>query len=519
MLPDTSAGAKDSPRDAVIEDPWQPDWQPLPGPQEAAFESEADELLYGGAAGGGKTDLQVGLALSRHRRSIIFRREGTQLAEIIDRLDELAPDADTNLNKGRWTLPDGRFVEVGGVKHLRDWRKYQGRPHDLIEFDELTQFARSQFRKLIIWNRSTEPQIGQADPGVSQRCRVVCATNPPTTEEERWVIDEWGPWLDPEHGKPAEPGELRWYLYGEDDTILWFTREELTETDGGRLVVEIDGEEREPSSRTFIPAKLSDNPHLAETDYGKRLDRLPEELRKAFKEGDFGVGLGSDPFQVLPRAWVKAAQERWQERSPEGPMLQLGVDPARGGKDKTVLAPRYGTYVGRLIERPGPETPDGPTVGQHVIAAAEPTARVVIDVIGYGSSPYDWLRETTRLRVQAFNASERDPEATDHSGTLTFRNRRAQAYWRLRELLDPSNPHDLAEPVALPPGKELRRELCAAKWKMTTSGIQIEPKEDIKERLGRSPDRADAVVYAFAKLDKDLPAAPQSRTGRRSGLY
>jgi hypothetical protein len=449
----------------------------------------------------------IGAALTRHRRSIIFRREGTQLTEVEDRLDELAADADSNMNKRRWTLPDGRFVELGGVPYRRDWRKYKGRPHDLIAFDELTEFLQSQFRKLIIWNRSTSPQVGQPDPSVQQRCRVICTTNPPTTEEERWVVDEWAPWLEPDHPLAAEPGDLRYYVYDDQDQCRWFTREKLSEDADGRLVAEVDGETREVTSRTFIPAKLEDNPHLAGTDYGQRLDSLPGELRAAFKDGDFSVGLSGDPNQVCPREWVTAAQDRWSERQPEGPMTQVGVDPARGGQDQTVIAPRWSTYVGDLTEEPGPETPTGPDVGEDVLAIGPEAAAIVIDVIGVGSSVYDWLDRTTDLDVRAFNSSERDADATDHSGSFTFRNRRAQAWWHLRELLDPSNPLDIAEPVALPPSKELRRELCAPKWSMTASGVKVEPKDAIKERLGRSPDSADAVVYSFAQVEPGVKYA------------
>jgi hypothetical protein len=61
-------------------------WVPLPGPQSQAFDSEADIVYYGGAAGGGKSDLLIGLALTQHLRSIIFRREATQLIALQDRL-------------------------------------------------------------------------------------------------------------------------------------------------------------------------------------------------------------------------------------------------------------------------------------------------------------------------------------------------------------------------------------------------------------------------------------------------
>src|SRR5690606_36015276 len=57
------------------------------------------------------------------------------------------------------------------------------------------------------WNRTTT---------LGQRCRVVATGNPPTTAEGLWVIEYWGPWLDPRHPNPAKPGELRWYVEMDD---------------------------------------------------------------------------------------------------------------------------------------------------------------------------------------------------------------------------------------------------------------------------------------------------------------
>ena len=66
-------------------------WRPLEGPQRMAYESEADIIGYGGAAGGGKTDLACGKALTRHRKAMMLRRVGTELPGIIDRLELARP--------------------------------------------------------------------------------------------------------------------------------------------------------------------------------------------------------------------------------------------------------------------------------------------------------------------------------------------------------------------------------------------------------------------------------------------
>src|SRR5262245_18007169 len=69
--------------------PRPPLWEPQPGPQAAAYDSPADVLGYGGAAGGGKSDLILGLAVTRHRRSLILRRESVSGRGLIDRAREL----------------------------------------------------------------------------------------------------------------------------------------------------------------------------------------------------------------------------------------------------------------------------------------------------------------------------------------------------------------------------------------------------------------------------------------------
>lgn len=403
---------------------------------------------------------------------------------IIQRSEEIVGDNGI-LNRTDWVwkhLPGDRSVEFAGVPHEHSKNRFKGRPHDLIAFDELTEFSRSVYRFLIIWNRtSTE----------GQRCRVICTTNPPITESETWVIDEWAPWLDPEFVDPAQGGELRYYYYDGDD-VKWTRSPDPIDVNGDMIT---------PKSRTFIPARLEDNPYLMATDYKKQLDALPTELREAFQKGQFSYGLAANPLQVIPTEWVRLAQERWRRLHDEGfepavPMTAIGVDPSRGGRDMFVLAPRYGDYVPAIHEYAGQKTPDGQTGAGYIAAHHRDSAVVIVDVIGYGSSTYDHAKGM--FECIPFNGSE-GTKARDRSGKFGFVNRRASAYWRLREMLDPDSQYE----IALPDTNKLRQELCAPLFTISKSGILIQSKDEIVQKLGRSPDAADAVVYAFADPYED----------------
>ena len=128
--------------DRTIEKELSQKWLPQPGPQTEAFFSDADLLLYGGAAGGGKSDLICGLALTQHRRSVIFRRQSTDLEGFWDRLLEISPsNRKSDSNKKRLVTDDDRLVECGHLENPGSELSWQGRPHDFIGFDEGAQLT------------------------------------------------------------------------------------------------------------------------------------------------------------------------------------------------------------------------------------------------------------------------------------------------------------------------------------------------------------------------------------------
>ena len=479
-----------------------PDNPEKPTPQAQALESPADELFYGGSAGGGKSDLLIGAALTRHHRSIIFRREFKQVKALEDRCQDILGSRDGyNGQDHRWRLPNGRVLEFGACQHLGDEEAYQGRPHDLKAFDEITHFLEQQYRFLSTWLRTTTRD---------QRCRIIAAGNPPTSSGGEWVTAYWGPWLDEGHPRPALPGELRWYAVVDGKDV---------EVEDG-TPFEWKGETITPKSRSFIPSRVEDNLYLMETGYKATLQALPEPLRSQMLQGSFKAGKDDDPWQVIPTDWVKAAQERWKNRDrPKTPMTVLGVDPARGGLNETVLIARHDDWFAEPSAHPGHETPDGPAVAALAVSTLRDGAGIVVDVIGVGASVYDHL-SGNGVNCMAFNGAEKS-EARDKSKSMGFINKRAEWWWRMREALDPA----YGQEIALPPDSRLRADLCAPRWKLSARGIQVEAKEEIVARIGRSPDRGDAAVYALCdelvrKTAVDMKAIDPTRgRGGRSLGY
>lgn len=479
-------------------------WVPNPGPQLEAMRSPADELFFGGGAGGGKSALVVGLAVTKHERSIIYRRQYTDLGALVDEAVKVVGHAD-GLNRSpppTFRLPD-RTIQFAAMAREEDKQAYKGRPFDLVAFDELADFSESQYTFVIGWNRSTKP---------GQRCRVIATGNPPTTVEGLWVIKRWAPWLDPKHPKPARSGELRWFasIDGEDTEV--FGPGPVYHPKTGDII--LNPATHQPvlaRSRTFIRSMVADNPDLMDSGYANSVAAMPEPYRSAYLEGRFDLSLKDDEAQVIPTRWVMEAQQRWSPDTPFGliPMTVIGCDPNGGGRDRCILAPRYGGYYLPLIEVKGIQVDDASVVVREVAAVMRDRCPVVMDMGGgYGGLPTNMLR-SNGLAVIGYNGAGESRAHTRDAAHLAFYNKRAEAIWRLREALDPAQPG--GSPVVLPPDDELRADLCAPRFELTRQGIKIESKDSIRERIGRSPDKGDAVVMAWSEGERASAEAVVAR--------
>ena len=453
-------------------------WIPNPGPQTAAYFSLADITLYGGQGGGGKTDLLVGLGLTAHRNSLIMRRTYPNLAGLTRRISEIGGRKGLKESPPpRYTTEDGRLIEFGAANHPGDEQAFQGQPHDLLGFDEATQFLLSQVRFLMGWVRSTDS---------NQRKRTVFATNPPLDASGFWVIGMFRPWLDVTYPNPAKPGELRWFITDENGEDIEV---------GSKNPVSRSGRVYIPTSRTFIPASLADNPYLAESGYQAQLDALPEPVRSAVRDGNFMAARTDAEFQVIPTIWVIQAQGRWRENSWRSTnMTAMAIDPAGGGRDSAELAIRHGSWYNRLISQRGNKTEDGNLAVATIMKHRRNSCPVVVDVGGgYGGQVVMRLSDNG-VPFFRFSGSDGSGRKTV-DGSMHFANKRAEAWWRFREALDPEQQGGSA--IALPPDPELLADLTSPTWKVGQRGITIESKDEIRKRLGRSPGRGDAVVMAY----------------------
>lgn len=467
-------------------------WVPNPGPQTQAYFSKADILHYGGQAGGGKSQLLLGWGINEARTGIIFRRELTQTDGLeADGKSAVRSLASWNGQDRAWTWPEGKTLKLGGMKEADSWMDHAGRERDFIGYDEAGEFLEKQIASLMAWLRSEE----------GNRTRMILASNPPRTAEGLWIIEWFAPWLDETHpAYPASDGELLWAVY-------------LTNPDGSGKTIWVDGpgeytfegESYTALSRTFIHASLEDNPYRNTPEYRAKLQSLPEPLRSQLLKGDYRAGLQDQANQVIPTEWVREAQARWTSEPPDGiPMCAIGVDPAAGGEANMVLAPRYDFWFDELVVVPGAEIPEdkqGSFSAGLIVTHRRDGAIPIIDMGGgYGAALYNHLIEND-VEAIAYKGAEKTMRRTADK-KLGFTNTRSAAYWWLREALDPDQPG--GSNIALPNDKRLLAGLCAPTFEVTSRGIKVEPKskreggtKGVVERLGWSPDEADAVVMSW----------------------
>lgn len=245
--------------------------EPHEGPQEDFHASPADIVIYGGAAGGGKTR---GILVEPLRhidnpgfRAVIFRRTSPQIEQPGGMWDESSElytllGAQPRLKTHAWRFPSGAVVRFGHIQHEKDMYDWKGAQVALLEFDQLEEFTGRQFFYMLSRLRSLA--------GVRPYVRATANPVPDDDPVGGWLAEFISWWWDPETGYPIleRAGVLRWFVRIGDEIEWGDTRDQLVD--------------RRPNSRpksvTFIPAKLSDNPTLMEMDPDYRANLEAQSL-------------------------------------------------------------------------------------------------------------------------------------------------------------------------------------------------------------------------------------------------
>lgn len=204
---------------------------------------------------------------------------------------------------------------------------------------------------------------------------------------------------------------------------------------------------------------------------------------------------------LIPPQWVELANKRWKESKIKvSKNLRLGVDVAGMGRDSSVFIHRYDSRVtGIRAIQSGGRANHMEVVGIIVNYLKNPFAKAFIDTIGEGAGAYSRLLELGYENAISCKYSETAKDSSgkdlnDVTGVYTFANLRAYLFWCVRDWLNPDN----RMYPELPENEQLFQELTETKWKFRSDGkIIIEPKEDIKKRISRSPDYMDALANTF----------------------
>lgn len=231
-----------------------------PQPKQAVFQSRGEyEALYGGAAGGGKSDALLTEALRQvhipHYRGLILRKTYPQLSELIDRSRDLYspafPKAKYNDSKHFWVFPSGAKIYFGAMQHTKDRINYQGKRYDFIAFDELTHFTWDEYSYMFSRNRPS---------GSGTRVYMRATTNPGGIGHS-WVKERFIT-----AAPPLTPIKTEMNIAKPDGSFLTVTR-----------------------NRIFVPSTVFDNKELLNNDpnYLANLSMLPEKERNALLYGDW----------------------------------------------------------------------------------------------------------------------------------------------------------------------------------------------------------------------------------------
>lgn len=224
-----------------------------------------------------------------------------------------------------------------------------------------------------------------------------------------------------------------------------------------------------------------------------------------------GLPPSDNPESLIPYDSIVRAEARWEDSSnvtrPE--RAKIGVDVAWGGTDESVICVRRGPRVEFFRGVFGYDSVQVAELVVDVIKEVGPYDSVYVDSIGYGAGVIATLKRMSidgkPVRVVPVNVSSRAMKREDYF------NLRAELYFRVRDFVRTGQ-----LPPATPTDDKLRQDLTDIRVDFSTGRALIEPKDQIRKRLKRSPDRSDALAMTFAQemgtdwatILKDMDDAP-----------
>lgn len=297
-----------------------------PGPQTKFLSSTANEILYGGSAGGGKS---VALVIYPIRwvhisdfRALILRRKAVDLQYLIDKSKQFYPNiirgSIFNIQTKTWKFPSGAQIRFSHCENESDAQSYEGQEYQFLGFDELTHFTETQYLAIKARLRSSNPILP----------RYIRATSNPGGIGHDWVFNRWSPWLDPDYPKEKLPNDYLNAPVVPSNEILWNIKEISRESKENSELEWSNQPNANSLSRTFIRASLLDNPELLKNDpnYVLQLRELDPVRRAQLELGDWlmkpGAGLyfKRDNFEIIDgfSQDIVARARYWDRASTEG---------------------------------------------------------------------------------------------------------------------------------------------------------------------------------------------------------
>lgn len=421
--------------------------------------------LYGGALGGGKTAAIINESIQLlldypGNFGLLMRKTWPSFRDtVFPQLEKFTPRelvASWNLTEKLIEFVNGSRLRYGGIGDSpNDWQKFMGGEYGFIALDQAEEFTEQEFKML-----ATRLRLNL--PGIRYYFLLTC--NP----SQGWLKERFIESHQPNH--------------------------------------------------VFIPALPTDNLANLPPGYIENLKQiLDENLANALLKGDWNaVGAPDDVYGYLQLS------EAFSRKPEDGFPVEYGIDAARSGVDRTVIVRRQGLTARIVFSAQGLDLMQ--TTGivwrdifslplSRMIDAGLKKITIKVDADGLGAGIVDRLREQKaekEIRVSELAKSELSKEdrkpfrfeileihgAAAARDKSRFKNLRAEIHWGMRELL---------KDLSLPLPREVMSQFLSIKYRVNSAGqIEILEKEKIKEKLGRSPDEAEAVIYAFAYIAPEV---------------